>query len=452
MQKRAHSLILIFIVTICPCLCFAESIIVAGTAYSFRDDFDSIDKKAKSVFLVGNYKKDFELVSTGSEFVCFDEHLFVTNQHVIDEADTLAIMDDNENIFYLEHVIVSDKVKDIAILDFPEGERYESLEIDINEELKRGQPVVTIGSPEGFQNTVAFGNISAFLKTDNMTMIQITAPISHGSSGGCLFDDKGKVIGVTSAGVDEGQNLGFAIPIKIVKELYDQWDKKSYVKLGTKQSWDTVGTTSAQNPIPMPTLTPMPSSPRPISSTGTTVSALTTYEYFEEAAFVAEIPEDIMYVTMDSPEDAPLYTLLAQVGYSYDSFRQFMSENKVVAYGLFLTDYETEFQMAADYIPVQIDLTNATEAEMNVYLTMSAAELEGMNATITKSGIYKGKHYSGFWFHYTIEANGSIQGVIQYTIFHSDRAVNIRGYNYNISYPEEAEVLIQQIFDSIIVD
>ena len=62
------------------------------------------------------------------------------------------------------------------------------------------------------------------------------------------------------------------------------------------------------------------------------------YEKFEDVAIYAEIPDSVMYVTMYSPEDAPLYTLINQFGYTYDSFREFMSTNKILAYGLFLTD------------------------------------------------------------------------------------------------------------------
>lgn len=454
MLKKALTLLLVLIVAIYPCLSFADNNykinFSASTGYSFRDDYDNIDKKAKSVFLVGNLNKDLELVSTGSGFVCFDEHLFVTNQHVIDGADSLAIIDDNDNVYFLDQVVVSDKEKDIAILLFPEGKKYESLDIDTNEELKRGQPVVTIGSPEGYQNTVAFGNISAFLKVDNTTMIQFTAPVSHGSSGGCLFDDNGKVIGVTSAGVDEGQNIGFAIPIKIVNELYDLWDKKSYVKLGSKRSWDTVGIALDPGITPTPISTPAPTLMP--TAEATAIDGQKNYVKFEDAAIYVIIPDSVMYVTMYSSEDAPLYALLNQIGFTYDSFREFMSSNMIVAYGLFLTDYETEFQIAADRIAVEVDLTNATDAELQYYLILAKGELENYNAKIVDSGIYKGTNYTGFWFHYQIEANGAMQGVIQYTILHSDRAINIRAYNLNGEYPEDAEAIIRDVFNSIVVN
>ena len=179
---------------------------------------------------------------------------------------------------------------------------------------------------------------------------------------------------------------------------------------------------------------------------------LKNYEKFEDVAIYVEIPDSIIYVTMYSDKDAPLYSLLAQIGFTYDSFREFMSTNKVVAYGLFQTDNETEFQIAADRINMEVDLAKATEAELQAYLAMAGNGLQKEKARIEDSGTYQGKNYTGFWFHYQIEANGITQGVIQYSIFHSDRVVNIRGYNPNGEYPEAVEEIIKGIFDSVIVN
>lgn len=234
---------------------------IAGNNYSFREDLDAIDQAAKSLFYVEIYDNKYNCLGSASGFVAFDEHLFVTNQHVIDEASYLKIWDEEENMYVLDTVVMSDKTHDIALLSFPDGNKYNALEMDTHEELKRGQPVVTIGSPKGYQGTVAYGNISAFPKVeeyDNLQCIQFTAPTSHGSSGGALFDDYGKIIGITSAGVDEGQNINFAIPIKTVKELYENWDKHSYETLGSKRSWDMIGITPTPSPSPTPVPTPTP--------------------------------------------------------------------------------------------------------------------------------------------------------------------------------------------------
>ena len=176
------------------------------------------------------------------------------------------------------------------------------------------------------------------------------------------------------------------------------------------------------------------------------------YEKFEDVAIYAEIPDSVMYVTMYSPEDAPLYTLINGIGYTYDSFREFMSTNKILAYGLFLTDYATEFQLAGDHIATDLDLTNATDSELQTYLTLAKGGLEGLKAEIVDSGIYKGTNYTGFWFHYVITVEGNAQAVIQYTILHSDRAINIRAYNVYGDYPEDAEAIIRDVFNSIVVN
>ena len=230
---------------------------VTGT-YSFREDYKSVDNAAKSLFYVETYDKKGLSIGTASGFVSFDEHLFVTNQHVIEGASYLRIWDDDDNVYMIDKVVASDKEHDIAILLFPEGVNYTALEQDSEKELLRGQPIVTIGSPQGFQNTVAYGNISAFPVIDGIQYIQFTAPISHGSSGGCLFDDDGKVIGITSAGYEDGQNLNFAIPIGLVQDLYAGWDKTSYEVLGTERSWDMASITPEPTRTPVPDVTPRP--------------------------------------------------------------------------------------------------------------------------------------------------------------------------------------------------
>lgn len=233
----------------------------AVTAYSFREDLEALDKAAKSVFYVEIYDGMFNCLGNASGFVAFDEHLLVTNQHVIDGAAFIKIWDEDNKMYILQDVVMSDRLHDIAILAFDAGKKYDALEYDLDTELMRGQPVVTIGSPNGFQGTVAFGNISAFPvipQYGNEKAIQYTAPVSHGSSGGALFDDRGKVIGITSAINEAGQNINFAIPIRLVKDLYDQWDKSSYESLGSERSWDMVGVTPTPEPTPTPTPSPAP--------------------------------------------------------------------------------------------------------------------------------------------------------------------------------------------------
>ena len=127
--------------------------------------------------------------------------------------------------------------------------------------LKRGQQVVAIGSPEGLINTVSMGNISALYRRNDTPDIQFTAPISHGSSGGALFNNKGEVIGVTSATHKEGQNINFAVGISHVIELYDG----RY--LGSSRPIPTLKATN--EPTSEPTKAPQQQAPQGLAGTST---------------------------------------------------------------------------------------------------------------------------------------------------------------------------------------
>jgi S1-C subfamily serine protease len=68
------------------------------------------------------------------------------------------------------------------------------------------------------ENTVSDGLISAIRDDNGTKLLQISAPISHGSSGGAMFNSNGEVIGITSAGYEDGQNLNFAVAINHAKQ------------------------------------------------------------------------------------------------------------------------------------------------------------------------------------------------------------------------------------------
>ena len=199
--------------------------------YSFRKDYDAIELAAQSVFYVEVYDSNDQCYGSASGFIAFDEHLFVTNEHVIRDASYIKVWDENNKMYFISQLIAVDIDHDIAILLFPEGKQYAPLELNYSDDLKRGQPVLAIGSPKGYQGTVSIGNISAFPQIEKyvgVTCIQYTAPSSQGSSGGCLFDDNGKVIGITSAISREGQNINIAVPVRYLKNLYDSWNKRDY--------------------------------------------------------------------------------------------------------------------------------------------------------------------------------------------------------------------------------
>jgi S1-C subfamily serine protease len=85
--------------------------------------------------------------------------------------------------------------------------------------LKVGQKVYAIGAPEGLELTLSEGIISSLRPYEDSQFIQTSAPISRGSSGGGLFDNHGRLIGITTFQFANGQNLNFALPVDWITEL-----------------------------------------------------------------------------------------------------------------------------------------------------------------------------------------------------------------------------------------
>lgn len=154
-------------------------------------------------------------ISTGSGFYVSNDGNLVTNLHVISGAKSIEIIENNGSSYTGDiKVIGYDEEKDIAILDINKSVSMH-LELGDSNSVKLGEEIYTIGSPFGLQNTLSTGIISG----KRNDFLQISAPISSGSSGGALINKYGKVIGITSAGYVEGENLGFAIPINTYKTV-----------------------------------------------------------------------------------------------------------------------------------------------------------------------------------------------------------------------------------------
>ena len=199
--------------------------------FGFSENADAVELAADSVFMLEVYDSLNQKIGVGSGFVAFDSMTLVTNYHVIEGGTYILAVSDDYKQYILDKVCAYDKNKDIALLRFEQSPDVPALKLDGDSELKRSQPVVAIGSPAGLMNTISLGNISAFYKKDGKDWIQFTAPISSGSSGGALFDDKGQVIGITTATYASTQNINMAVKAKYVVSLYQEWDGKKVVSM-----------------------------------------------------------------------------------------------------------------------------------------------------------------------------------------------------------------------------
>jgi len=115
-------------------------------------------------------------------------------------------------------IALADEVYDLCRLSVP-GMRAPPVPLGSVETLRTGQRVYAIGAPQGLELTLSEGIVSALRKVDGGTVIQTTAPISPGSSGGGLFDASGRLVGVMTFQHRYGQNLNFALPADWIPQM-----------------------------------------------------------------------------------------------------------------------------------------------------------------------------------------------------------------------------------------
>jgi putative serine protease PepD len=167
----------------------------------------------------------------GTGFVVDTDGHIVTNEHVVDNADSVSVMFWNGNS-YKASVVGTDPSTDLAVIkvDAPQS-MLRPLSLGNSSEVKVGDPVVAIGSPFGLEETLTSGIVSAVhrqMQAPNQftinDSIQTDAAINHGNSGGPLINSSAKVIGVNAQiapGESGNVGVGFAIPSDTVKSIAD---------------------------------------------------------------------------------------------------------------------------------------------------------------------------------------------------------------------------------------
>jgi S1-C subfamily serine protease len=159
-------------------------------------------------------------IAQGSGFFINKDGQVVTNYHVIKSGTSALIKLPDGAFFVVDGVLASDKTRDVAIIK-AHGSGFHALTLGDSDRLQVGEEVVAIGNPLSLESTVSNGIVSAIrtVEDEGGKFVQITAPISPGSSGGPLFNMAGEVVGITTSHLLGGQNLNFAIPINDVKPM-----------------------------------------------------------------------------------------------------------------------------------------------------------------------------------------------------------------------------------------
>lgn len=171
-----------------------------------------------SVVLLVMQDADRQPVSLGSGFFVGDG-LIATNVHVVrgassGEARRVGLA----RTYEVSSLVAVDASADLAVLKIP-GFAAPPLRLGQSEDVAVGDAVYAIGNPEGLEGTFSQGIVSGIRTIGADKLLQITAPISPGSSGGPVINGRGEVVGVAVATFSEGQNLNFAIPSSYLVSL-----------------------------------------------------------------------------------------------------------------------------------------------------------------------------------------------------------------------------------------
>jgi len=165
--------------------------------------------------------------------------IVVTNNHVVQNTQSLSVTFSNGD-GYAATVLGRDPYADLAVLSVPDAptSEFKSLDIVSSSTLRVGDQVIAVGNPYGLVGSMTTGIVSALGRTISeqytgnfliADIIQTSTPINPGNSGGPLLNFAGKVVGITTAIVENSQGLGFAVPSNTIRrELYSLITSGSY--------------------------------------------------------------------------------------------------------------------------------------------------------------------------------------------------------------------------------
>jgi len=177
-----------------------------------------------------------EPFASGSGFVVNDRGIIATNYHVIEGSDGLSIKIANGETYLNVTVLAADQRRDLALLKIP-AVGLNALTFAPVDSASVGDSIYAFGNPLGLEGTLSSGIVSAKRIWDGVQILQISAPISSGSSGGPVVNTAGQVIGVSTAGMDDGQNLNFAMPAKHVQAMLETGAEPVPIARFAAQNW-----------------------------------------------------------------------------------------------------------------------------------------------------------------------------------------------------------------------
>lgn len=174
----------------------------------------------RSVFTIYTYDEYGQASGSGTGFFIDSTGLALTNYHVLEGASVATIQTTEGNTYQISEVIGTSQRHDIAKFRV-DTERRQVSGLDLStDRAEKGESIFTIGAPQGLSNTVSRGIVSGIRNHNEMgEVVQISAPISPGSSGSPVINMSGRVIGIATFQRQGGQNLNFAVSARSVDQV-----------------------------------------------------------------------------------------------------------------------------------------------------------------------------------------------------------------------------------------
>ena len=183
--------------------------------------------------------REFKQRGTGSGFIISKDGFIMTNNHVVEDADSIKVVLGDKREFKAK-VIGTDPQTDVALLKINDPENLPVLKLGDSSKLEVGEWVIAIGNPFGLDQTVTVGVVSATGRSsvgisEYEDFIQTDAAINPGNSGGPLLNVRGEVVGINTALFSRTggyMGIGFAIPVNMAKNIENQLHAKGKVVRG----------------------------------------------------------------------------------------------------------------------------------------------------------------------------------------------------------------------------
>jgi len=192
-------------------------------------DLKALAKKARpAVMLLVVSDATGKEIATGTGFLVSADGKLITNFHVIEKAASAIAKAENGGKFEVEGVLAADPKNDLVLLKI-KGKDLPFLTLGKSDNIEVGTRIAVIGSPLGLEGTLSEGIVSAVRDLVGTRVLQVTAPVSPGSSGSPVLSARGDVIGVVSGILRSGQSLNFAIPAESVSAVVAHPPKSAVV-------------------------------------------------------------------------------------------------------------------------------------------------------------------------------------------------------------------------------